>query len=330
MGLINNSRFSGGRALLAALLLSCPLPLYAQENGPVLLAAEIETIRKTVQTPDASAAGRREAFTRLARFLTLSGNLEEAADAWFKAGDDMSLLEGARCLIAMGQLDAAEEHVRNILLTGDIREVQREARYLGSQIQAFRTGNGTVLASFLRNDEYADKRPSMLYTLWRVTGEEAYRIRLETEYPSSPEARIIRDAGQVLGAPTAMWLLLPGREGVVLGERAASAGSAEAGAGPAASPPVAAVPAPVPALPAAVPSATAAAGSVVLQTGLFSGEENTRAMADRLQKAGFTALITRRRVNGTEYWAVGVSPGENMNDTILALKDAGFESFPVY
>jgi hypothetical protein len=53
-------------------------------------------------------------------------------------------------------------------------------------------------------------------------------------------------------------------------------------------------------------------------------------MAERLRRGGFTPLVTRRRVNGTEYWAVGVSPGENMNDTILALKNAGFESFPVY
>jgi tetratricopeptide (TPR) repeat protein len=328
MGLIN-SRPPGGRFVRAALLLSClGLPLYAQESGSLLLAAEMETLQRTLQAPEVSAAARQEALARLARFLTLTGNLEEAAGAWFKAAagpekrDAKSLLEGARCLAAMGQFDAAGEYVRDILLTGDGQEAQSEARYLGAQIQAFGTGNAAVLASFLRNGEYADKRPSMLYTLWRITGEEAYKTRLETEYPASPEARILLNvpAGQVLGAPTPMWLLLSGREGIVLGEpRAAADGSS--GEAP--------VPASFPASGAA-PSSAVAAGSAVLQTGLFRNEENTQAMAERLTKAGFTPLITRRRVNGTEYWAVGVSPGENMQDAVLKLKDAGFESFPVY
>ncbi|MDR2743399.1 MAG: SPOR domain-containing protein [Treponema sp.] len=320
-----------GRFLWAVLILSClGFSLYAQESGSLLLAAEMETLQKTLQAPEVSAAGRREAFARLARFLTLTGNLEGAADAWFKAAvaepekrDGMSLLEGARCLAAMGQFDAAGEYVRNILLTGDVQKVQSEARYLGSQIQAFRTGNGAVLASFLRDDEYADRRPSILYTLWRVTGEEAYKTRLEAEYPASLEARIIRDvpAGRVLGAPTAMWLLLPGREGIVLGEPLTTVDGSLQDAPPRSTP------TPVPASQTSPP---AAAGSPILQTGLFRSEENTQALAERLRKAGFTPLITRRRVNGTEYWAVGVSPGENMHDVILRLKDAGFEAFPVY
>jgi hypothetical protein len=123
-----------------------------------------------------------------------------------------------------------------------------------------------------------------------------------------------------------MWLLLPGREGVVLGEPVVADGTArEAPSRPV---PLSGAEA-VPVSPAGASSATATGGAV-LQTGLFRSEENTRVMAERLMKAGFTALITRRQVNGTEYWAVGVSPGENMNDAILKLKDAGFESFPVY
>lgn len=328
------SRSAGGRFVLAVLFLFLPCFFsYAQESGPSLLTAEIETLRKTLQTPGVSADSRRAASIRLARFLTLAGNLEEAAGAWFQAAaagpekqDATSLLEGARCLAALGQFDAAGDHVRNILLTGDIEEVLAEARYLGSQIEALKTGNGEVLDAFLTSGGYADRRPSMLYTLWRVTGEEAYRIRLETEYPSSPEARILRNppAGKVLGAPTAMWLLLSGREGIVLGEPLiAAAGNAQE------SHPVAVSSGAVPAPPAAV-SSPAESGSVILQTGLFSREENTTAMADRLRKAGFTAVITRRRVNGTEYWAVGVHPGEDVQGVTLALKNAGFESFPVY
>jgi cell division septation protein DedD len=68
----------------------------------------------------------------------------------------------------------------------------------------------------------------------------------------------------------------------------------------------------------------------MLQTGLFSREENAQALAGRLREAGFGVTITRRTVNGTGYWAVGVPPGPDHNRMILLLKDAGFEAFPVY
>ncbi|MDR3130171.1 MAG: hypothetical protein LBU18_01345 [Treponema sp.] len=313
MGSIN--RF---RAIAAALILAClGLPLYAQENGSALLSAEMESIQKALQSPELSAASRRDAFTRMARFLTLTGNLEGAADAWFKAAalpegwDAMCLLQGARCLAALGQFDAAEDHVRNILLAGNVQGAQLEARYLGAQIHALKTGNGAILASLLMNGEYTERRPSMLYTLWRITGDKTYKIRLETEYPASPEARILLEdsVGQVLGASAAMWLLLPGREGIVLGEPIMADGSLRE-----------AITAP----------ASSTAESPILQTGLFRSEENTRVLAERLKKAGFIPLINRRMVSGTEYWTVGVSPGKNIQDTILQLKNAGFESFPVY
>jgi hypothetical protein len=53
-------------------------------------------------------------------------------------------------------------------------------------------------------------------------------------------------------------------------------------------------------------------------------------MVERLKKAGFDAGLRRRTVNGAAHWAVSVPPGEDMNGTIRRLKEAGFESFPVY
>jgi cell division protein FtsN len=67
----------------------------------------------------------------------------------------------------------------------------------------------------------------------------------------------------------------------------------------------------------------------MLQTGLFGNEANAQKQAEQLKTAGFSPHIARRSVNAAEYWAVGVSPGQNMSQTISRLKDAGFESFPV-
>jgi hypothetical protein len=342
----------------ALLFLTQAFPAPAQGSG--LLGGEIQNIEKILQSSSTGNAERHDALIRLARLSALSGNLEAAAGAWLRAAtvqpgvrDDRSLLEGVRCLIAMGQLDAAEEHVRTILLSGQNAELVREGRYLGSQIQVFRTGNGAALAALLSGQEYADKRPAMLYTLWRITGEEAYRIRLESEYPASPEARTFQDAATpVIGAPTAMWLLMPGREAVTLGEGARAVvpsgppatGASGSGSGasglspqpPAGNPPPQAQASSGTGVPGTGVPGTNALGtnapgsSSILQTGLFSREDNAKAMAERLRAAGFLAGITRRQVNGNNYWVVGVPPGDNMNATIMRLKDAGFESFPVF
>jgi hypothetical protein len=53
-------------------------------------------------------------------------------------------------------------------------------------------------------------------------------------------------------------------------------------------------------------------------------------MVERLKKAGFDAGLRRRTVKGAAYWAAAVAPGPDMNGTIRLLKEAGFESFPVY
>jgi cell division protein FtsN len=67
-----------------------------------------------------------------------------------------------------------------------------------------------------------------------------------------------------------------------------------------------------------------------LQTGLFSREANAHSAAARLAAKGFAAEVGRKTVNGVAYWAVSVAPGEDSNRTIMRLKDAGFESFPVF
>jgi cell division septation protein DedD len=80
----------------------------------------------------------------------------------------------------------------------------------------------------------------------------------------------------------------------------------------------------------AAPKPEDAAAAVVLQTGLFGREENARVMADRLKKAGFTPVVSRRTVNGVSYFAVSVNASGDVNAVILRLKDSGFEAFPVY
>jgi tetratricopeptide (TPR) repeat protein len=251
-------------------------------------------------------AERRGNLIRRARLLTLAGNIEGAAQSWTEAAfaepgkrDDESLLAGARCLAAMGEFDQAEAHIKTILHTGGDRLSLAAARFLDAQIEALRSGHTTALESLTAEPDYADINPALLYTLWRISGAESYKNRLLEEYPASPEAGILSG---LLGSPAlALWFLFPGREGALSAPQIAEPDRKDA---------------------------TGAAA--VLQTGIFSAEGNARIMAERLRAAGFSPTLRPRRLNDRDYWTVSVPPGPDMQQTVMRLKDAGFESFPVF
>lgn len=301
------------------------------------LGAEIQGIEKSLENPGLSDAGRRSALTRLARLWELLGDLEAAARLWGEAAagpggpDDLSLIRGAWCLAAMGEWDQARAAVTTVLLAGRPGPALFKARYLAALVEALGAGQYSALSALAENPSFADLKPALYYTLWKsqspsVEGE-SWKTRLLSEFPRSPEGLIAAaeaagsgktGPGNIRAAPTPLWLLLPGRQSL---------------SAPGDSPPAAAGPArPAPAAPASAetaPAAPAPGGSSLLQTGLFSNRENAQKQADQLRAAGFSPLVVRRQVKGAEYWAVGVSPGQNMSQLTGRLKNAGFESFPI-
>jgi hypothetical protein len=331
MGSISLSRRkAGGRVFFFVLFLVRALavsPLYGQSPGGSSLAAAITDTEALSVKPGLAGAERRGVLENLARLCQLSGNMEGAAKAWTDAAfaeqgkrDDNALLEGAACFIALGEMDKAEASVRTVLLTGRDQGALFRARYLGAQLEAFRSADTSALIALIDDPDYGDLKPAVYYTLWKISGADTYRNRLLAEYPLSPEARIIENSQTVSARPLALWVLFPGREGIVMAPAISAAPAAPAQtANPPGREPEAA--------PEAASGERAAA---VLQTGLFGREGNALAMAERLKTAGFEARVSPRTVNGTAYWAVSVPPGADINGTILALKNAGFESFPVY
>jgi hypothetical protein len=302
--------------------------LYGQSSGVLSLSQAIGNSEDLAGKPGLSGTERRRAFEDLARLYHLSGNMEGAAKAWTDAAfaepgyrDDGDLLEGAACFIALGELERAEASVQTVLLTSRDEKALLKARYLEAQLAAFRSADTSALIALIDNSGYGEWKPAIYYTLWKISGADTYKSRLLAEYPVSPEARILRGDDVVNAGVSALWLLFPGRGGISLG--APPKGSPEMvspSRGPDREPP--AVQAPPEDLP---PDA----GREVLQAGLFSREENARALAERLQAAGFEAYLLRRTREGTAYWVVNVLPGSDMSRTIRALKEAGFESFPV-
>jgi cell division septation protein DedD len=299
-------------------------PLPAQAGEIVPLAAELGKAETLPRNP----AEKYQALLRLARLLQLSGNLERAAALRIEAAnaapggrDDRALLEGCRILIALGEYEKAGEGIRAALAAGREKTL---AAYLAALLDAFGSGDDRALVRMAGEADFAPYRGEIYYTLWKISGGARWKNRLLEEFPQSPEAMIAREAEGVSPAATAHWILFPGRESVSV--------SAAPVTPAAASPPPAPVPAPAVQAPAAASGSPAPAGApgAFLQTGLYGREENAAAMVERLKKAGFDARLRRRTVNGAAYWAVSVPPGPDMNGTIRLLKDAGFDSFPVY
>ncbi|MDR0554145.1 MAG: SPOR domain-containing protein [Treponema sp.] len=289
-------------------------------QGGNSLSIELQRLERASGNGGLSTAARRDALVRQAKLLSLSGDMEGAARAWLDAAftdagnwDESCLLEGARCFIALGELEKADTHIKTVLISGKDSALRNQARYLAAYVEAFRSGNGRGLSALLEDPEYADKRPAMLYTLWHFTGGEAYRGRLLAEFPTSPEARIIQGNGAGI-RPTAMWLLLPGRDGLHLSSPIRALSQQPS----------------TPPIPPVSQVLDNRARMVVLQTGLFNKEENAQVMAARLRNAGFSGAVSSRVINGMMYWSVTVPAGTDMKETILRLKNAGFESFPLF
>lgn len=309
---------AGGRTirfLAAALCFCAAFPGFAQETKP--LTAEIAALEQALARHPGPQEKNR-AMRELARLQELSGNLDGAARSWNEAAialperDYDALLHCASCLAASGEFDNAAAAAQTALLSAS-PSIRIRALCLSGQIEAFRTGNIAPLRSLLSDAAFVPFMPSIYYTIWKISGEAAWRSKLLADFPESPEALALGD-GAVNAAPTALWLL---------GSAVPSVMAGIAGTGAAAANSV---------LPAESPAASAPeeGGPAMLQTGLFGREENARALAARLTQAGFKAMVTQKPVNGTVFWAVGVAPGQDHNRTILLLKDSGFEAFPVY
>jgi cell division septation protein DedD len=332
MGLINKRAY-----IVIILFLFIGMEQWAQ--SPWQFGTEILNLEQKLANPAITAYERYEALVRLARLKQLSGNISSAAANWLDAAainpnDDSALVAGAYCLTAIGEWERAYAAIQPLIASARRGPAALQAFYLDAYLKTLSYANASPLAALAGDPGFASLRPMIYYTLWQILirnpnisgagNADTWKTRLIAEYPGSPEA-LIAGAGNggasISAVQSPMWLLFPG---------APVSGSAA----PASRPPAPAqtVPGSRPAEPAVSvphPPAVSVPNTPALQTGVFSREANAAAQAEALRKAGFTATVSRKLVNGAERWAVTVPAGQNTNKTIQDLKKAGFDSFPV-
>ncbi len=164
-------------------------------------------------------------------------------------------------------------------------------------------------------------QPSVLLTLWYVTGQESWGKKLRAAFPKSPEAAIV--AGNVQMTPAPFWYFMP-KKGSALEAAAENAAESQsvpmeksddssAGAG--------------------ADDSSQSEGSEKIkkqQLGLFKSRDNAQGLCDRLKEKGFKPYITEEtRPSGTTYFIVVVD--ENAKGNVgEQLRSAGFECYPIF
>ncbi|MHC6204214.1 SPOR domain-containing protein [Breznakiellaceae bacterium SP9] len=301
-------------------VLLCPL-LYSQASSAssVVLAAEVQNIEKRLSAGHLSAAEKHTALIRLGKLLSLSNNIEKAVETWTEAAfadprkrDDFALLEATAANISLGEYEKAEDGIKTVLLSGAkaAPEALLKARYLGALLEAFFRANARPLIVLASDAQFAEYVPQILYVLWKLSGDTAYKQQLLTKYPKSPEAGIAGERPHISAALSPMWLLFPGRSSETHLTR-------------------------LPQMQTRIQPQTSTQqqtqdplSGIVLQTGIFSNAQNAWVLEQKLKSLGFNAQVFPRMINGRELWMTAVLT-ENVNETIKALRDQGFDSFPL-
>ncbi len=167
----------------------------------------------------------------------------------------------------------------------------------------------TALKSFLSLSSMKPVKPSVLLTLWYLTGASEYAVSLQKEFPQSTECAVVQGDAQVM--PNAFWYFLPVTAPSVTADNAPAAVATSTDT-------------------QTVTASSESSVAVHWQLGFFKNREYAQDLVNRVEKAGFAARIREeKRPSGATYFSVLVD--ENESESMgQNLKNAGFECYPVY
>ncbi len=311
-------------------------------DGIALLADNVGYVTDPVK--------KRSILLILAGALELAGRFPEAADRYEEAAyavpsarDADSLLASCAARIASGEGDKAEGILKALALTSDEPRIAVKARVLSAwrELVAGRRAEALALADGAL--ALAAKLPALkleaLVVAWAASDGErraGYAAAIARDYGSTPEAALVSGGAP---PPLAHWLLsgVYGKdEGAGKGAAASATASDTATAAkpagdskPADAKPGDAKPAPTgQSGQAATATDKPEAGPIAFQIGAFTVEKNAALLVDRLKKAGFAPRVVKK--DNPPVWTVLVDAGSDSQATLMKLKDAGFEAFPVF
>lgn len=301
----------------------------------------VEILKK--QIPQAkNAADKRALLTFLGGLQEQLGAYKDASASYAQAAgisapnvegfpkktNPQLVLDAVRCSLCSGDSATADNYLNSAVRNSQDETIQAYIKLyeVWSRLCQIES-NSQLDESVALLKAYSDfpsmkaVQPSVLLTLWYVTGQESWGKKLRAAFPKSPEAAIV--AGNVQMTPAPFWYFMP-KKGSALEAAAESAAESQS----------------VPMEKSDDSSAGAdsddssqSEGSEKIkkqQLGLFKNRDNAQGLCDRLKEKGFKPYITEEtRPSGTTYFIVVVD--ENAKGNIgEQLRSAGFECYPIF
>ncbi len=262
-------------------------------------------------------------FTEAAvSYASAAGINEPDAKGMPKATNAQLYICAARASLGACDFESADSYLdASPVNSSKDQGIIAQKRLLGAwsalcKVSDYEDAQGVIanLQEFIEEEGMKDVKPSVLFTLWYVTGESKYGDSLKKEFPYSPETMIVEGKSEIMGLP--FWYFMP-RASLkddapsVYEQPPAVANTAENDAQESA------------------PSESKKKDKVVEQVGFFRDRENAVDLVSRVKDKGFEAYYyTETRSSGTMYYIVVVD--ENRDGTVgKELRAAGFDCYPI-
>ena len=334
------------RLFAAAAIFACALAAFAQSSAKEIsqkaleysnAGESIDYLKKQIpQQKD--AAQKRALMAFLASLQEQLGSYKDASQSYAQAAgisapnvegmpkktSPQLVLDAVRCALCSGDSATAESYLNSAVRNSQDETIQAYIKLYEVWSQLCKIESNSQLdESVALLKAYADfpsmkaVQPSVLLTLWYVTGSDAYGKKLRKDYPKSPEAAIV--GGSVQMTPAPFWYFMP-KKGSALEAAAENAAESQSVASESSA-----------ATETSSQNENAGAEKIMKQQlGLFKSRDNAQNLCDKLKEKGFKPYITEEtRPSGTTYYIVVVD--ENAKGNIGdQLRSAGFECYPIF
>ncbi len=329
------------KIIFAAVAFFITLPFFAEISArdAAAKASEFESVTESVKYIEKIIPTITVASEKRALYVFL-GSLQEqmalyknasssyAAAAGIAAGDaegmpkktpQQLVLDAVRTALCYGDYATADSYLNSAVRNSRDEKIQAYIKLYEVWSALCKVENASeidesviILKTYSTFKSMELLRPSILLTLWYITGESDYGNQIVKAYPKSPEAAVVKGTVQMMPAP--FWYFMP-KKGEALAGAVENAVEAQN----------------VAVEKSSDEDAEKNTASIKKQQlGLFSKKENADDLVRRLKEKGFAPYITKEtRPSGNTYFIVVVD--ENSDGSMgTLLRSAGFECYPVF
>ena len=253
------------------------------------------------------------------------------ADGFPKKTNEELVLDAVRCALCAGDWETANSYLnssvrnsKNPEILAKIKLYEQWAVLCKAETPEDIDEPIAMLDAYKNLDSMKSVKPSILLTLWHLTGNAEYSSALKKEFPSSIETEIVNGRAALLPSP--FWYFTPRKnfntstEKTEIPENSVSLKTENEH-------PQEAIQPSSQKKENSIPVQTESPSSVKLQLGLFREKSNAQKFCDSVTQKGFKPfIIEEKRSSGTTYYAVLIEQNGD-EELSLKLKTSGFENY---